>query len=88
MKAIRILTRIGMMSAAAVIFMALTGLYAHSIRPPVFRFNPRIFTRERRPAEPRLNAVPKFVGECFLFALITVGGRKLLRLRLEERSPF
>ena len=88
MKVIRTLVRIAMIAAAGAVFMGLTVLYAHSIRPPVFRFNPRIFTRERRPPEPRLNAVPKFVGECLLFALITVGGRNLLRLRLEERSPF
>lgn len=88
MKAIRTLARIGIIAAAAAVFVGLTGLYAHSIRPPVFRFRPRMFARERRPPEPRLRALPGFMGECFLFALITVGGRKLLRLRLGDRSPF
>lgn len=88
MKAIRTLTRIGLIAAAAVIFMALTGLYAHSIRPPEFRFGPRRFGREHRAPEPRLSALPGFAGKCFLFAMIAVGGRKLLRLRLEDRSPF
>jgi len=63
--------------------MGLTGIYAHSLRQ-------RFVTQRRgqRGRGPQFSALPAFASQCAVFALITLAGRKVLRLRLTDRSPL
>jgi len=77
----------GAIVLAAGLFMALTRMYAQFIHPRPrnpYRQVERV-QLERRPAEPDLGRFPNLLGHGVLFGLITIGGRKLLRLRLTDR---
>ena len=86
----RVLGRIAIIAAAAAVFAGLTFIYARSVTPPTSQRSEQGDRRERgkggeprqRPATPQLAEFPAFIGECGLFAVITVAGRKVLRLRL------
>ena len=79
----RILARMALIALAAALFMGLTGIYAHSLRQ-------RSVTQrlEQRRRGPQFRALPAFASQCAVFALITLAGRKVLRLRLTDRSPL
>lgn len=77
----RILARMALIAMAAALFMGLTGIYAHSLRQ-------RSVTQrlKRRGRGPQFRALPTFARQCAVFALIALAGRKVLRLRLTDRS--
>jgi len=76
----KVLGRIAMIALAAAIFVGLTGMYADSIRPHRNRHGET--ERRRRPSEPRLQSWTNFLGQFVVMALIAIGGRTVLRLRL------
>jgi hypothetical protein len=78
----KLLGRIAMIALAAAIFVGLTGMYADSIRPRGNRYGDTEW--RRRPSEPRLRRLPNFLGQFVVIALIAVGGRTVLRLRLTD----
>jgi hypothetical protein len=76
----KLMGRIAMIALAAAIFVGLTGMLADSIHPHRNRHGET--ERRRRPSEPRLDRLPNFLGQFVLMALIVIGGRTVLRLRL------
>jgi hypothetical protein len=83
MKLVRIGTRMGAILVAASLFIALTTIWARSIRPKPLDGRPRL--ERRRPAAPAIGKFSNFLGHGILFALISLGGRKVLRLRLTDK---
>jgi hypothetical protein len=75
--------RIAIIAAAACLCIELSSAYAHSIQPPSKR-RPEWQGLHRGPRKPNLNAVPQFTVRCVLFAVITLVGNKVLRLRLSD----
>ncbi len=80
----RILARLAIIAVAAALFIGLTAVYASTIRPPANRRGEyREFRdRRRRPAGPKLSALPNFLVEGSVVAMIAIAGRMALRLRL------
>ena len=74
--------RICVIAVVAAVFVGLASLWAHGVYEPWGGWE-HIRNRDRWP---RLGLWPKLVGECLLFALISVGGRVILRLRLVDRE--
>lgn len=80
MKLARAFSRLSLLSLAAAVFAALTGLYGASLRPnlPDARWQA---ARWHRPPKPQIRYLPEFFGQFLVFALFTVAGR-VFRLRL------
>lgn len=77
-KALRILSRLVLLSLAAAAFTLLTSLYARSIRTP----SPTPHGKHHRALAPKITELPEFFGEVILIAVCTVAGRLIFRLRL------
>lgn len=74
--------RVLLVMIAAAVFVWLGSFMAHGVR-----HGPGGWERGfNRPAAPRGNRWPSFVGEVVLFGAIAVGGRYILRVRLTERK--
>jgi hypothetical protein len=79
----RALIRIAIIALAAAVCIGMSSLYAHSLKPPPPRRGELRGLRRRDP-NPRLDALPKFMVECVVFAGITTIGCTVLRLRLSD----
>ncbi len=85
---VRTLGRIVLIAVAATFFAGLTFVYSRTVRPRAERreFRGRGPREQRdphpRPTEPRPGAFPVFLRQCGVFAVVTLAGRKILRLRL------
>jgi hypothetical protein len=81
MKLTRAVTRIGILSLAAAVFVALTQGYARSVRVP----SPGLgWLAERvcRPSAPDFGKFPEAVGAFVVLVIYAVGGRIVFRVRL------
>jgi hypothetical protein len=84
----RIVGRIAMIALAVALFAGLTTMYARTMRPRVFRARVGRGGRgdwsdlRRRPDNVQFGRFPEIFKEGGLFALVTLAGRKILRLRL------
>ena len=78
----RLAARVGLLMIVAAAFVWLGSFMAHGVLPGPGGWERRV----NRPAWPRANRWPSFVGEFVLFGTIAVGGRLILRLRLTERA--
>ncbi|HKD07774.1 MAG TPA: hypothetical protein VKB79_17880 [Bryobacteraceae bacterium] len=85
-----LLARIAAIIVAAALVIGLAVLYARASRPrlrgPREGGNPETSEMLRRfrlrPRGPQLSRVGGFAGQCVLLALIAMGGRYILRIRL------
>ncbi len=84
MSFLRIAGRLILIAAAAALFIGLSGIWARSIHAPRFKNFRGVAVELRRPPEPQFSALPKFLGEGLLIAVIAIAGRKLFRLRLAD----
>jgi hypothetical protein len=85
MKLVRVFSRIALLLLVAAGFVALTGIYGGSVRPPLP--DPRWqAARRHRPPAPQVSKVTEFVAAGVGLALFAVGGRIVLRLRLSPAS--
>jgi hypothetical protein len=86
----QIVARLAIIAVVAAVFIGLTAVYASTIRPPAnrrgeyreFRDLREFRDRRRRPAGPKLSALPNFLVEGSVVAMIAIAGRMVLRLRL------
>ncbi len=84
--AIRYALRIWMVCLAAALVVAITAVSVASVPtrsdevPPPGRKTVQVY--RRRPLEPNAGRIGEFSGQLLLVALVTLGGRKILRLRL------
>lgn len=81
---LRIAGRIALVAAAAAVCIGLTAAYTGTIPPLPPRRPLERRIGARRPPWPRWIGVGQFGAEAGLIAMITFGGRKLLRLRLSD----
>ncbi len=81
MTGVQVLLRMLLLTLAAAACVELTAVYVGSMR--AVRPNPRreAMLRVRAPG-PDIGRIPEFIGEGILFALVTVAGRVVFRLRL------
>jgi hypothetical protein len=85
MKFLRVLSRLGLLSLTAAVFVGLTGMYGGSVRPSA----PSLIwqaTREHRPSAPHVGQFPEFLGGVSQLALYALAGRVIFRLRLSSMS--
>jgi hypothetical protein len=77
----RVLSRVALLSLAAVVFVGLTGMYGRSVRPSL---PDRVGQAERqhRASQPRISQFPEFIGYVFLLLFFAGIGRIAFRLRL------
>jgi len=75
------IARVVIIALAAALSARLTGIFARSIRPQINYPGQRRELR-RRPSGGQISALPGFGRQCLVFAVITLAGRKVLRLRL------
>ena len=82
-RAALIIMRVATIALVAAVFIGLAGVYDHSLRPLSHELTRKLERELRRgPSMPQRSGVFRFIAELGLFGLITVGGRKVLRLRL------
>ena len=85
MKLLRVLARLALLLVAAAAFVGLTEFYGGSVQPPLPE--PVFQEEHRHPASaPHVWEFPDFVATGLGLALFAVGGRIVLRLRLNPAS--
>jgi hypothetical protein len=85
MKFFQVVSRLALLALATAAFVGLTAIYGRSAPSPL----PDAIWREgrdHRPSAPEVAAFPEFVGEFMVLAIVGVGGRVVLRLRLSPAS--
>jgi len=84
-KLVRLLSRVALLLLAAAAFVELTEVYGGSVRTPLP--NPGWQAERRhRPSAPRVSQFMEFGGAGMELALVALGGRLVLRLRLSPAS--
>jgi hypothetical protein len=84
-KLVRVSSRLALLSAAAAVFVGLTGFYGGSVRSPLPDSRYRLVNRQR-PSAPQIGRFLEFLGAGLELAVFAVGGRIVLRLRLSPAS--
>ena len=77
----KVIARIVVLSIAAAMFIALSGIWARSIHPN-FRNEREMNRTVRRKRGPELFRLTSFVTDIVIIGLIAFGGRKILRIGL------
>jgi hypothetical protein len=85
MKAVRVLSRLALLSLAAAAFVGLTDIYGRSVRLPLRDPHDRE-VRGHRPSAPEASQFPEFLAEVITLAIYAVAGRVVFRLRLSPVS--